>query len=98
MADLDRVLELVARRRLSAAELRVLLRLVDREASIVELAEALDERALDVRRCGRHLAARGLVRWLHSGTRKETRLAIAPAGLATVRALLMAAGGVPEAR
>ena len=91
---LDRVLELVGRRRLSAAELRILLRLVDRDAGIPELAEALDERTVDVRRCGRRLSARGLVRWRHAGTRKETRLGITPAGLTTVRALLTAAGGV----
>ena len=43
LAPLDRVLELVEQRRLSAAELRILLRLVDREAGIPELAEALDD-------------------------------------------------------
>jgi hypothetical protein len=94
---LDRVLDLVERRRLSAGELRILLRLVDGEAAIPDLAEALDQPPLDVRRCGRRLAARGLVLWRHVGTRKGTRLAITPAGLTTVRALLTAAGGVVEA-
>jgi DNA-binding MarR family transcriptional regulator len=94
---LDRLLELAERRRLSAAELRILLRLVDREAGIPELAEALDQRPVDVRRCGRRLSARGLVSWRHAGTLKQTRLAITPAGLTAVRALLTAAGGVVEA-
>lgn len=66
LAPLDRVLEMVERRRLSPAELRILIRLVDREAGIPELAEALDERPLDVRRCGRRLSARGLVSWRHA--------------------------------
>jgi hypothetical protein len=91
------VLELVERRQLSAAELRVLLRLVDREAGIPELAEALDQRPVDVRRCGRRLSGRGLVSWLHAGPLKQTRLAITPAGLTTVRALLTAAGAAVEA-
>lgn len=94
---LDRVLELVGRRRLSAAELRILVRLVDREAGIPELAEALDERPVDVRRCGRRLSARGLVSWRHAGPLKHTQLAITPAGLTTVSALLTAADGVIDA-
>ena len=94
---LDRVLELVERRRLSPAELRILLRLVDGEAGIPGLAEALDERPVDVRRCGRRLSARGLVSWRHAGPLKHTQLAITPAGLTAVRALLTATGGVVEA-
>jgi hypothetical protein len=96
LAPLDRVLEMVERRRLSPAELRILIRLVDREAGIPELAEALDERPLDVRRYGRRLSARGLVSWRHAGPLKHTQLAITPAGLTTVRALVTAAGGVVE--
>jgi hypothetical protein len=96
-AALDRLLELVGRRRLSAAELRILLQLVDREAGIPELAEALDQRPIDVRRCGRRLSARGLVSWRHAGPLKHTQLTITPAGVATVRALLTAAGGVVDA-
>jgi DNA-binding MarR family transcriptional regulator len=96
-AALDRVLELVGRRRLSAAELRLLLHLIDREAGIPELAEALGQRPGDVRRGGRRLAARGLVRWRHVDPRKDTRLAITPAGLTTVQALLTAVGGLVDA-
>jgi DNA-binding MarR family transcriptional regulator len=93
---LDRLLELVGRRRLSAAELRILLQLVEREAGIPELAEALDQRPVDIRRCGRRLSARGLVSWRHAGPLKRTHLAITPAGMETVRALLTAAGGVVD--
>ena len=75
----------------------MLLRLVDREAGMPELAEALDQRAVDIRRCGRRLAARGLVSWRHTGPREQTRLASTSAGLTTVRALLTAAAGVIEA-
>jgi DNA-binding MarR family transcriptional regulator len=88
---LDRVLELLERRQLPATELRVLLRLVDREASLSELAEVLSHRPIDITRAGRSLAMRGLVRWRHLGRRKETRLGITAAGLATIRALLTAA-------
>jgi DNA-binding MarR family transcriptional regulator len=84
---LDRVLELVERRHLSATELRVLFALIDGEASLFELAEALVRRPIEIRRAGRSLAGRGLVRWRHVGVRKATRLTITPAGLATVEAL-----------
>jgi DNA-binding MarR family transcriptional regulator len=94
-AALDSVLELVGRRRLSATELRVLLRLVDRAAGISELAESLGQQPVEVRRAVRQLAGRGLVRWRHVGRRKRTRLDITPAGLAMVRALLTAAGKPP---
>jgi DNA-binding MarR family transcriptional regulator len=90
---LDRVLELLGRRRLSATELRVLLRLLDREASLSELAKALGQRPVEIRRAGRSLAMHGLVRRRHVGRRKQTRLEITAAGLATTRALLTAAGG-----
>lgn len=91
-AALDRVLELVGRRRMSAAELRVLLHLVDQEAGLSELADALDQRPVDIRRAGRRLADRGLVRWRHAGRPQQTRLEITPAGLTTIRALLAAGG------
>lgn len=90
-ASLDRVLELVELRQLSATELRLLLALVDREASLSELAEALGQRPVEIRRAGRSLAMRGLVQWRHVGGRKKTRLGITPNGLATIRALLTAA-------
>jgi predicted transcriptional regulator len=98
-SSLDRVLELVELRQLSATELRLLLRLVDREASLSELGEQFGgQRPAEIRRAGRSLAMRGLVQWRHVGRRKETRLGITASGLATMRALLTAAGhGAGEA-
>ena len=90
-AALDHVLELVGRRRLSTTELRVLLRLVDREAAVPELAEALGHRTGEIRHAGRRLAMRGLVRWHHVGWKDQTRLDITRPGLATVQAMLTAA-------
>jgi DNA-binding MarR family transcriptional regulator len=91
-ATLDRVLELVERRRLSATELRVLLALLDRGACLSDLAEALDGRPDEITRAGRSLSMRGLIRWHHVGRRKQTRLEITSSGLTTVRPLLTAAG------
>jgi DNA-binding MarR family transcriptional regulator len=93
-ATLDRMLELLRRTRLSATEMRVLLPLLDRKASLSALAEALGERPVEIRRAGRSLSARGLVRWHHVGRRKETHIEITAQGLATIGALLPAAGRV----
>jgi DNA-binding MarR family transcriptional regulator len=87
----DRVLEVFDRCGLSPCELRVLLTLLDREASLPEIAEALGKPASEVTRAGRRLATRGLVRWYHVGAREETRLVITARGLATMRTLLAAA-------
>ena len=86
----DRVLEVFDRCGLSPCELRVLLTLLDREASLPELAEALGKPASEVTRAARRLATRGLVRWYHVGAREETRLLITARGLATMRPLLAA--------
>jgi len=96
-APLDRVLELVERRKLSATELRVLLALLDREACLSDLAEALDQRPAAITRAGRSLSMRGLIRWHHVGRRKQTRLEITSSGLTTVGALLTAAGATSAA-
>ena len=96
-ATLDRVLELVERRKLSTTELRVLLALLDRGACLSDLAEALDERPDEITRAGRRLSMRGLIRWHHVGRRKQTRLEITSSGLTTVRALLTAAGATSAA-
>jgi DNA-binding MarR family transcriptional regulator len=90
-AALDRMLELLQRRRLSATETRVLLALIDRLASLSELADALGQRPVEIRRAGRSLSARGLVRWHHVGRRKETHVEITAEGMAAIRALLPAA-------
>lgn len=91
--DLDRVLELRERRELSATELRLLLGLLDRESGLSELAAALGQRPVEVRRAGWGLARRGLVRWRHAGRLKQTRLEITADGLATLQPLLTAAAG-----
>ena len=95
-ACLDRVLELCARRRLSIAELRVLLALADGEASRAELAEQLAVSPVDLRRATRRLVARGFVRRRHSGPSKQMRVGLTSHGLATTRALVSAASGRPD--
>jgi DNA-binding MarR family transcriptional regulator len=92
----DRVLEVFDRCGLSPCELRVLLTLLDREASLAEIAQALGKAPSEVTRAGRRLATRGLVRWYHVGARQETRLVITARGLATMRALLAAAEPAAE--
>jgi DNA-binding MarR family transcriptional regulator len=84
------MLVLWQRRGLAATELRMLLALLDRDASLSELAEVLGERPIEIRRAGRTLSARGLVRWCHVGRRKETRVELTAAGLATIRPMLRA--------
>jgi DNA-binding MarR family transcriptional regulator len=91
-ATLDRILELFERRKLSATELRVLLALIERGAGVSDLAEALDRSPDEITRAGRSLSMRGLIRWHHVGSRKETRFDITSSGLTTVRARLTAAG------
>jgi len=89
---LDLVLELLERRELSAAELRILLAVFDREATVSELAESLRRDAGEIRRIGARLYARGFLRRRHESSRMETVVGITRAGLATVRPLLSAAG------
>jgi DNA-binding MarR family transcriptional regulator len=89
--EMDRVLEVLERRGLSLGELRLLFRLLDREASLAELGEALGKPISDIWRTGNRLARRGLVRWYHVRPRDETRLTITRDGRATARALLAAA-------
>jgi DNA-binding MarR family transcriptional regulator len=93
-ATLDRVLELVERRGLSATELRVLLALLDRGARLSDLAKELEQTPSEITRAGRSLSMRGLTRWHHAGRRKVTRLEITSSGLTTVRALLTAIGAL----
>jgi DNA-binding MarR family transcriptional regulator len=96
-ATLDRVLQLLERRKLSATELRVLLALLDRGACLADLAETLDQRPDEITRASRSLSMRGLIRWHHVGRRKQTRVEITSSGLTTVRTLLTAAGATSAA-
>ncbi len=92
-APVDRVLGLFERGRLSATELRVLLALRGRrDASISGLGGGLAGRRADVRRAVRRLDMRGLVRQWHARRTEHSLLAITPAGLAPVPALLAEAG------
>jgi DNA-binding MarR family transcriptional regulator len=86
--EIDRVLELLERRGLSLGELRLLLRLLDREASLADIGEALDKPISEIWRTAGRLSRRGLVRWYHVRPRDETRLTITKDGRATVQALL----------
>jgi hypothetical protein len=69
-----------------------------RDASTSEPAEALAGRPADIRRAVRRLDMLGLVGQLHARTTEQTPLAITPAGLAPVRALLAAVGHPAAAR
>jgi len=88
-ASLDRVLEMLEQQRRSAAELRLLVALVDHEMTVAELADRLDGRSLeDVTNTARRLATAGLVRYRLCHERGETTLAITCSGLVTVRPLM----------
>jgi hypothetical protein len=89
---LDRILELLERRGLSVTELRVLLALHEREATIADLAEQLGQRSGATWRASRALSARGLARWHQVGRRKKSAVAITAAGLVTIRPFLTAVG------
>jgi DNA-binding MarR family transcriptional regulator len=90
--SLDRLLRLVGHQPHSAAELRLLVALVDRELTVAELADRLDGPSLaDVTQMARRLATAGLIRYRISRERRETVLAITCSGLLTVRPLLTAA-------
>jgi len=90
---LDGVLELLERGRHSATELRVLLTLDGRrDASVDELANALDAPTADLRPAARQLARRGLVRSWHVARTEQTLFELTAAGRATTHELLLAAG------
>ena len=85
------MLAVLEQRGLSPTEVRVLLHLLDREASLVQVANALGHPPGVITRAGGGLDSRGLVRWFHAAHTKESRLAITADGLAAMRALLAAA-------
>jgi len=88
---MDRVLAVLERRGLSPTEVRVLVNLLDREGSLVDVADSLGHPPSVITRAAGELDSRGLVRWFHAAHTKESRLAITADGLATMRALLAAA-------
>src|SRR6185436_12517622 len=88
---IDRVLAVLEQRRLSPTEVRVLLNLLDREGSLVDVAASLGHPPSEITRAAGGLDSRGLVRWFHAAHTKESRLAITANGLAAMRAVLAAA-------
>ncbi len=87
---LNLVLELLDYRQLTAAELRVLLAVFDRETTVSRLAEQLGWDSGELRRTGARLYARGLLRRRSDTGRMETVVGITRAGLTTVGPLLTA--------
>jgi DNA-binding MarR family transcriptional regulator len=88
---IDRVLATLEQRRLSPTEVRVLLNLLDREGSLVDVADSLGHPPSVIARAARGLDSSGLVRWFHAAHTKESRLAITADGLVAMRALLATA-------
>jgi DNA-binding MarR family transcriptional regulator len=82
------VLATLEQRRLSPTEVRVLVNLLDREGSLVDVADALGHPPSVITRSAGALDSRGLVRWFHAAHTTESRLAITADGLAAMRALL----------
>jgi hypothetical protein len=91
--DADAALDLLERQRLGAGELRILLALADREATISEVARSLRRSPREVRLAAARLYARGLLSWMFrraqdgAGETEEV-LGITGTGLVTIRSLL----------
>lgn len=94
---LDRLLELLDGRELSLCEFRVLLGLVERDASVPELARVLGRDASVIQTRGQRLVDRGLLRKRQTRTHDEPLLGLTARGLMELRPLITAAGGLPAA-
>ena len=88
---LDRVLQLIERRPMSALELRILLRLVDGQATVPALAEALERPTTEVWVAARDLARRGFAVRRSDGPGCESVYATTRTGVTTIRPLMTAA-------
>jgi DNA-binding MarR family transcriptional regulator len=89
----DRLLESVHRERLSPFDLRVLLRVTDREATVVGLAESLGQPPNVVRRASARLVARGLLRRRRRRDRQdhiEVTLATTASGMGALSRVMQA--------
>lgn len=95
-AAVRRTLDLLERRRLAAAELRILLALLVGDGADSELAEAFGRSPEEIRRTAERLYARGLLSWRHDPRRDAAVFAITPAGLAMLRPLLAATSHATE--
>jgi hypothetical protein len=82
--SLDRFLESIHREHLSPIDLRVLLRVTDREATVRELADSMGHRPTVIRGASARLVARGLLRRRRRPTRRhhlEMTLAATASGM-----------------
>jgi hypothetical protein len=82
---LERFLDAVDRERLAPVEVLLLLRVAATEATLVELAAALDREVITIRRAAGDLIGRGLLRQ-RSASHGQV-LAIMPTGLRALRRL-----------
>jgi hypothetical protein len=88
---LDRVLAVLAAQRRSAAELRLLVALSERDLTLAEASDRLGDRSPEeIAQTARRLAGARLIRYGLSHQRGETVLSITGAGLVSVRPLLSA--------
>jgi DNA-binding MarR family transcriptional regulator len=92
---LDRFLELVHHEDLSPLDLRVLLRVTDREATVRELANSMGQHPIVLRRASARLVARGLLRRRRRQTRHhrlEVTLATTATGMGALCRVTQALG------
>jgi DNA-binding MarR family transcriptional regulator len=93
--SLDRFLDLVHREDLSPVDLRVLLRVTDREATVRELANSMGQPPIVLRRASARLVARGLLRRRRRPTRHhrlEVTLATTATGMGALCRVTQALG------
>ena len=94
----DRLLESVHREHLSPLDLRVLLRVTDREATVADLAESLRQPPSVLRRASARLVARGLLRRRRRRDRHdhlEVTLATTASGMSALRRVTQALEPAP---
>ena len=94
----DRLLEAVHREHLSPFDLRVLLRVTDREATVGDLAESLGQPPSVLRRASARLVARGLLRRRRRRNRHshlEITLATTASGMSALSRVTEALGLAP---
>jgi DNA-binding MarR family transcriptional regulator len=93
--SLDRFLESVHREHLSPVDLRVLLRVTDREATVRELADSMGQPPTVLRRASARLVAHGLLRRRRRPTRHhhlEVTLATTASGMSALCRVMQALG------
>jgi hypothetical protein len=88
----DSTLDVLEQRRLSPAELRILLALSEGDVELDELARSSERRPIEIRRAAARLYARGLLRWRflpRPGTKRKKKqvLGITGTGRSVIRPL-----------